>query len=152
MSKVEKLCEAYERFGQAIAVIPDDKVKNLCEMSMGVREFVSNARKNTPKPTPSQIAAGLEQGWRETPDLIQAVGAEWRLLVFKAWRDATSLAYPEFLAVEQQRLQKVIERGKIRTEAEFYRIRHEVDVLEGQPESQTELQRLYSLIDAYEAR
>lgn len=73
-------------------------------------------------------------------------------MVSKAWHDATLIAYPEFLAKEQQRLQKVIERGKIRTESEFYRIRHEVDVLEGRVDSQVELQQLYSLIDAYESR
>ncbi len=56
-------------------------------------------------------------------------------MVSRAWHDATLDAYPEFLTAERQRLQKVLERGKIRTEAEFYRIRHEVDVLEGQADA-----------------
>lgn len=45
MSKIEKLCDAYERFGQAIATVPDDKSKELSAMSAGVREFVSEAPK-----------------------------------------------------------------------------------------------------------
>lgn len=121
-------------------------------MSLGVRKFVSEASARVPKPTPSQIAVGLEQGWRETPELIQIISAQWRSIASQAWHDYTLAAYPEFLVKEQQRLHKVLERGKIRTEAEFYRIRHEVDVLEAQPESGVELQRLYSLIDAYESR
>lgn len=152
MSKIEKLCNAYEKFGQAIATIPDDESKALSRMCVGVREFVSGAREGTPKPTPSQVAAGLEQGWRETPQSIQRVAQEWRATVATAWHDATLLAYPEFLTTEQQRLQKVLERGKIRTEAEFYRIRHEVDLLEGRPGAHDELQRMYSLIDIYEKR
>lgn len=152
MSKIEKLCEAYEKFGLAIATFPDDTSKELSSLCTGVREFVSEARKQSPKPTSSQVAAGLEQGWRETPQQIQRVPTAWRSMVSKAWHDATLLVYPEFLTMEQQRLQKVLERGKIRTEAEFYRIRHEVDVLEGRADSQAELQRLYSLIDAYESR
>jgi len=152
MSKIEKLCDAYEKFGQAIATIPDDASKALSRMCVEVREFIAGARESTPKPTPSQIAAGLEQGWRETPQSIQRVASEWRATVSKAWHDATLLAYPEFLIAEGLRLQKVLERGKIRTEAEFYRIRHEVDLLEGQPGAQDELQRLYYLIDVYERR
>lgn len=152
MSKLEKLCEAYEKFGLAIATVPDDKAKALSSNSLGVRQFASEARARIPKPTPSQIASGLEQGWRETLELIQCISVPWRTMASQAWHNATLEVYPEFLAMERQRLDKVLERGKIRTEAEFYRIRHEVDVLEGRPESGVELQRLYSLIDAYEVR
>ena len=152
MSKLEKLCEAYEAFERAISDIPDVKVSKLCGPVGGIRKFVADARARTPRPTPSQIAAGLEQGWRETPSLIQGVEAQWRPILTKAWHDATRSAYPDFLANERQRLEKVIERGKIRTEAEFYRIRHEVDLLEGEADSTVQLNRLYALIDAYEAR
>jgi hypothetical protein len=152
MSKIEKLCDAYDRFARAIATIPDERVQELSVTSAGVREFVSEVLKRTPKPKPSQLAAGLEQGWRETPQLVQRVSIEWRALVSKAWHDATLLAYPEFLAMENERLQKVLARGKIKTEAEFYRVRHEIDVLEGLPKSLAILQRLYVLVDVYEGR
>jgi len=152
MSKLEKLCEAYEAFERAVSDIPDAKVRKLCNLAGGIRMFVAEARAKTPRPTPSQIAVGLEQGWRETPILIQGVEARWRPVLAKAWHDATLSAYPNFLANEQQRLKKVLERGKIRTEAEFYRVRHEVDLLEGETDSNIELNRLYALMDTYEAR
>jgi len=43
-------------------------------------------------------------------------------------------------------------RGKIRTEAEFCLVRHQIDVMEGKSELGDELKPLYALVDADEAR
>ena len=152
MTKVEKLCLAYEAFGRAIEAIPGDKASRLAKSSLGVRAFIAGAMSQTPKPTPSQIAAGLEQGWRETPILIQGFADEWRVKAAEAWLTATNGAIPEFLIKDQERMQKILTRGRIRTEAEFYRVRHESDLMEGQPHKAHELQQLYSLTGEYESR
>ncbi|MDM0039669.1 hypothetical protein QTH89_24725 [Variovorax sp. J22G21] len=86
------------------------------------------------------------------PEMFEGAKGEWQLTVNRAWHEATMANYPEFLAAEKLRLVKVLERGRIKTEAEFYRVRHEVDLLEGRPELHEELHKLYNLIDAYEAR
>jgi hypothetical protein len=150
MSRIEKLCVAYEQFGRALMEMPGDVPEAMVAMCTEIRGFVDAARERTPKPTPSQIAAGLEQGWREMLEFMSDVPRERRSAVATAWLAACEQAYPEFLAVEERRLARVLERGKIRTEAEFYRVRHEVDVLEGQPGKQSELHKFYALIDAFE--
>lgn len=152
MTKLEKLCAAYEAFGRAISDVPDTSANRLAQLSSGVRELVSDAFKRVPKPTPSQIAAGLEQSWRETPMLIQDIQPEWRAKVAEAWHTAAAGYYPEFLVKEEGRLRKIFTRGKIRTEAEFHLVRHEIDILEGAPGDATKLQTLYRLVDSFESR
>jgi len=150
MSKIEKLCKAYEQFGRLIAAIPDEKAKELA--GIDVRGFIAEVAKNHAGATPSQIAAGLEQGWRETPRLIGRVADAWRPAVAKAWTDATANEYPEFLTRERVQLQKILDRGKIRNGAEFYRVQHEIDVLTGRSALMAELQVLYALVEAYQSR
>jgi hypothetical protein len=151
-SKTEKLFAAYARFAQAIPGIPDEKAWELCQVAAGVPAFVAEVRSRDPKPTNSQITAGLEQGLREMPGLIGGVDIQWRGAVSKALHDAITAEYPEFLHLETARLEKVMARGKIRTEAEFYLVRHRIDVLEGEPELPEQLRGLYALVEAFEAR
>jgi len=151
-TKPEKLVAAYARFARAVSNIPDEKAWELCRVAAGVPAFVTEARTRDPKPTGSQIAAGLEQGWREMLDLVGEVDIQWRGAVSNALHDAIAAEYPEFLQLETARLEKIMARGKIRTEAEFYLVRHNIDVLEGEPELPEELRRLYALVEAYEAR
>lgn len=47
---------------------------------------------------------------------------------------------------------KVKARGSIRSKSELHLTRHQIDVLEGMPDQCAELQQLYILLDAYEAR
>ncbi|KQW45311.1 MULTISPECIES: hypothetical protein [unclassified Roseateles] len=152
MTKTERILAAYERFGVAIAEIPDRHAQTLHRVSSGAREFVAGARSLDPKSTTSQASAGLEQGLRETPELIQAIAPEWRSAVARAFYDALAHNYPEFLALESERLKRVLARAKIRSEAEYHRVRHEVDVVEGDPSRHGELNELYGLIDAFDSR
>ncbi len=121
-------------------------------MALGVRAFVAAACETSPPPTASAIASGLEQGLRETPLLIAEVASEWRKPISLALKQALIDQYPEFLEREEQRLQKVIDRGSIRTEAEFHLVRHHVDLLEGCQGKIHLLQQLYLFLEAYEAR
>jgi hypothetical protein len=152
MTRTDKLLAAYERFGAAISAVPDERAQSLHRTSAGVREFVADTLARHPEATSSQIGAGLEQGLRETPQLIQGISPEWRAVVSRAFQEALAQEYPAFIALEEERLNKVLARGKIRTEAEFYRIRHEIDVLEGDPSKHRRLEGLYALVNAYEAR
>ena len=152
MTKTDKLLAAYEHFGAAIAGVPDERAQDLYRTSAGAREFIADVRARNPKTTSSQVGAGLEQGLRETPQLIRGIAPEWRAFVSRAFHDSLIQEYPAFLVLEEEKLKKVLARGKIRSEAEFYRVRHEIDVLEGDPSRQSELVKLYALVDTFESR
>jgi len=118
----------------------------------GVPAFVAEVNTQGVKQTSSQIVAGLEQGLREMPALIDEVDVHWRAAVSKALHDAVAAEYPEFLHIEAARLEKVVLRGKVRTKAELHLVRHRIDVLESEPELPAELRRLYALVEAYQAQ
>jgi hypothetical protein len=152
MTKTDKLLAAYEHFGAAIAGIPDERAQSLYRTSAGARGFVADVRARHPAATSSQVSAGLEQGLRETPQLIQGIAPQWRAAVSRAFHDALMKEFPAFIGLEEERLKKILARGKISSEAEFYRIRHEIDVVEGQPSRHSELESLYALVEAFDAR
>jgi hypothetical protein len=151
-TKLDKLVAAYTRFGAGIAEVPDDWAQRLYRTASGLSEKVASLRTSGSGVTPSQLASGLEQGLRETPDIIACVGAEWRPLVSGAFRSAISAEYPEFYAKDQKKLERVVARGKIGSEAEFYLLRHHAETLEGDPEQEERLAATYALLEAYELR
>lgn len=150
-TKSEKLLAVYARFAQALSGIPDEKTWELAMVATGVPAFVVEVRSCDPSQTSSQIVSGLEQGLRDMPNLIGEVDTHWRAAVSKALHDALAAEYPEFLRVEAARLEKILARGKIRTEAEFHLVRHRIDVLEAEPELSEALRCLYALVGAFES-
>ena len=112
MTKTDRLLAAYEHFGAAIAGVRDERAQDLYRTSASAREFVADVRARDPKATSSQVGAGLEQGLRETPQLIQAIAPEWRAFVSRAFHEALTQEYPAFIILEEERLKKVLARGK----------------------------------------
>jgi hypothetical protein len=149
-TKSEKLLAVYARLAEAISGISDPRVQDLYRVATGAQEFIAQARLRDPKPT--QIAAGLEQGLREMSGSIGDIGILWRAEFSRALYQAVTIEYPEFLALDAQRLAKIMERGRIKTESEFYLVRHRIDIAEGEPEFAEELEKLYAMVGAYEAR
>jgi hypothetical protein len=152
LTKVDRLVAAYERLGEELTGIPDQRVQRLRSICLGVRSFVADAKSRDPSLRSSQIAAGLEQGLRETlTDLASTDDKQWRTRVVQASRLAITAHYPDFLAEDAEKFEKIRARGRIRTEAEFYLVRHQIDEAEG-AENQRLLGELYRLVDEYEAR
>ena len=147
-NKLEKLIAVYEHFGQEIEAVPDPWASKLAKQSKAVRAMVERTLGKEPGATRSQFASGLEQGLRDTPDFIAMISPSWRAQVAKALNRAVQTAYPEFIAKDAERLEKVRTRGRIRTESEYYLIRHQIDVLEG-TDSTGLLNELYMLADSF---
>jgi len=84
--------------------------------------------------------------------LLQSMSPEARKYAVQALATATSEHYPDFLIKDAERLAKIRERGSIRGEKEFRLIRQHVDLLEGEPSQNKELQLLYALVDRFESR
>jgi len=64
-------------------------------------------------------------------------------------REIFGREFPEYFAKIVASREKVIERGKIRSEDEYYLIRDYIDDLEGQPEPPELLKTLYMLVDSF---
>lgn len=58
---------------------------------------------------------------------------------------------PLFLIKDAEKLARTRARGAIRSENEYYLVRHHVDLLELRPHQEEELRQLYELIDCFEA-
>lgn len=149
-TKLDKLFAAYARFAEALIAIPDAKTQDLRRIATGVPQFVADVRQRLLKTTTSQITSGLEQGLREMPDIIGEIDAQWRWAVSIALHEAIAAEYPELLARDADRLKRILARGKIRTEAEFHLVRHQIDILESAPELSANLRNFYALVEAYE--
>ena len=147
-NKLEKLIAIYEQFGQEIEAIPDPWASKLAKQSNAVRTTVERSLCKEPGATRSQFAAGLEQGLRDTPDFIAMISPEWRAQVAKALNCAIQTVYPEFISKDAERLEKIRARGRIRTDSEYYLIRHKIDVLEGTSDTGL-LTELYKLADSF---
>lgn len=74
---------------------------------------------------------------------------EVRSAAISAYRDAIQAEYADFLEKDKQRLTKVLARGNVRTESEWYLLQHRVDEIEGVAEYEEELGLLYRMMDEY---
>jgi hypothetical protein len=146
--KLSKLVAVFDHFHNAIAQLDDPKAQRLVANWAGIRH-----RYIEPSGAPrSAFAAGMEQGLRETPELLQSMRPDARKCAVQALTSATSAHFPDFLAKDAERIAKIKERGSIRGEKEFYLVRHKVDLLEGEPSHAEELHLLYALVEKFESR
>jgi hypothetical protein len=148
-TKLQRLVAVYDRFHASLEELPGDVAA----------AFVSNWKSYRSRYVdipagvrPSQLAAGLEQGLRELPILIQPIDDDKRPGVSRALQEAIRSEYPEFLTLQQSRLSKILERNRISTESEFMLVRHIIDIGESQRSETENLRTLYGLIDAFESK
>jgi len=105
---------------------------------------------NKPPVKRSALVAGLEQGLREIPLLLSDLPEVERRLALKTFRRVVESNTAGFFKRDQEALDKIVARGKIKNEGEWYLIRHRVDEIEGNSPQSPQLTALYKLIVAYE--
>jgi hypothetical protein len=138
----------FDQFHGAIEVLEDPVAKRLVANWADVR---GNYVAPTEAPR-SALAAGMEQGLRETPMLLGSMRLEARKAANEALGAAIAAHYPEFLVKDAAQLEKIRLRGSIRGEREFHLVRHRIDILEAEPGWKEDLLQLYELLDRFEAR
>jgi hypothetical protein len=149
-SKYEQLSAVFERFHEELGKLPDERAAQLCaSWEKGKRWYADLLASR--QATRSQLAAGLEQGLRETPQILESMPPLYRQVALKALASALEAEYPAFLEQDQVRLAKIRARGSIRDESEYYLVRNRIDLLEGSGE-EAELVELYCLVDKFEAK
>lgn len=146
-TKFEKLYAVFDQFHLELAKVPDDRAAKLCSNWQLVKQ---NYHELLGKVQPSKLATGLEQGLRELPIVIESIAPEYQEQASEALRIALRTEYPDFLDGEKVRLAKIIQRGKIRGEAEYYLVRFHIDLLEGDATHNSDLAMLYKLADQFE--
>ncbi len=146
--KLSKLVTVFDHFHSLIARLDDPIAKRLVENWAGVRQqyvtLVGVSR--------STLASGMEQGLREMTILVQSMPPEARRRAVLALAEAISAHHAGFLAKDAERLAKIKARGFIRSENEYYLIRHQVDLLEVEPTREHELRVLYELVGGFEGQ
>jgi hypothetical protein len=96
----------------------------------------------------SEIAAGQLQFLREILHPSNRSGNEIDDALEKS-RIIFGREFPDFFAMIHAKRDKIIERGKIRNEDEYYLIRDLVDELEGEPGRSQLLNKLYMMVDEF---
>lgn len=152
-SKYDKLFAVFESLCAQLASIPDDNARRLIgsweTAKVQYAQWLSDPESGVTK---SKVAVGLEQGLRETPQRLQRVAPQWRTQAVVALQAAIENEFPEFAAKQRDALAKVLSRGSIRGESEFYLVRHEVERLEGTTGAEALLSSYYGLLEAFEIR
>lgn len=131
---------------------------NSHKSSPGFADFLENNLNNIKPGAPvhekarqSEIASGQLQFLREILHPSNRHGNEMDDALEKS-RIIFGREFPEFFAKLRAKRDKIIERGKIRNEDEYYLIRDFVDELEGEPDRSQLLQKLYLMVDEFGVR
>lgn len=90
--------------------------------------WVANDKFPAPK---SVIATGLEQGVNELPLFFEEMEPSLRETVFQTYYSALDEIVPDYQEKLSNRVQRILKRGKIKSESEFYLLRSRLDQIEG---------------------
>ena len=93
-----------------------------------IKGWVNDNKFPAPK---SEIAKGLEQGINDLSLLIDDLEPNFRSKAFSAFYQAVNSVNPDYFEKQNAKIQRVIKRGKIKTESEFYLLRNRLDRIEG---------------------
>lgn len=78
----------------------------------------------------TSLIGGLEQGLLELPNIISALPSELYERAYSSYKNALREGAPNLLEKVDATLQKVVDRGVIVSEQEFYLVRQAVETME----------------------
>ena len=146
--RFERLIKAFDRFHSELSDASDERLIRLRRTWFAYkREYPEALRQGVRK---QQLATGLEQGLRELPMLLRSMKPHVRRKAAAAYEAALASYAPEFIERDRDRLQRILDRNRIRGESEFHLVRNRIDMLEGRVPAPKELDRLYELVAAFE--
>jgi hypothetical protein len=148
-TRLAKLIAVFDRFYESITNASGDGAVEWVGYWDKLRPTYVNP---PPGVTRSQLSGGLAQGLLEMPLLFGDMPASERRVFSMAYKSAIEAEYPEFLQAQQDRLEKIVAKGRISNESQFYLVRHAIDLLEGDPARTDELSKLYRLVEQFERR
>ncbi|WP_432453757.1 MULTISPECIES: hypothetical protein [unclassified Agarivorans] len=138
----QKVLEAFSDIGsEQLAPIIEGFSKSIDQIKGWVND------NNFPAPK-SEIAKGLEQGINDLSLLIEDLEPNFRSKAFSAFYQAVNSVNPDYFEKQNAKIQRVIKRGKIKTESEFNLLRNRLDRIEGNGSHEEKI--ISKLVELYE--
>ena len=150
--KLEALINVYKELAEELGKLnsPDlEPLLNSWSVSLGQVNEIINNPDNAIKP--SQIASGFEQGLRDTHLMLGDLNAQYRSSAIDIFYKVVGLHLPSFFQKSKAQLDRIVAKGNIKNENEWYLVRHRVDEIEGQSNNEAELEVLNELLGKFEA-
>jgi len=148
-TKIRSITSALDRFHRNLADIPDKIARELVEHWQSMRPPHLSA---TPGVDTSALAIGLEQRLWDLTISVAAFAPDHRAFGARALLDAIETEYPAFLKDWQARLDRIMERGKIRNESDYSLVRAAMDMAEKDTVEPALLEKMNGMLEAFEIR
>ena len=148
-TKLDRLVKAYVELGNEFRDLDNPVLEKLAAPFLSVTNWLDEVNAKAKR---SALVGGLEQGLREVPTILTSsnLPVDVQRLAFKAYYHVVEKNIDGFFIKDLEKREKIVARGKIKSENEFYLIRNRVDEIEGEASFKIELSVLYKLIDDYE--
>ncbi|NHQ88425.1 hypothetical protein HA050_20195 [Iodobacter sp. HSC-16F04] len=152
VTKYDKLFAVFEELTKQLQLIPDEKLQVYVGFLIQMPEQFNQMLASNRGLTKSKMATGLEQALREVPEIFSNLKPAARLSALNAWNASIQKEFPEFAEKSKEKIARILIRGHIKNEPEYYLIRSEVDALEGVEAQDSVLKQYYSLIEKFEVK
>lgn len=150
-TKFTQLVNAYGQLGFELRTLGSASLTELADTwDEALKQMHAMLGEKSPPYTRSVMVGGLEQGLRDTPAFFSSLPEVQRHAALTIYRRVIEAHVPDFFKRDQDVLLKVLARGRVKNENEWYLLRHRVDEIEGEPSHALELERLYTLLGDYE--
>ncbi|MGZ3331903.1 MAG: hypothetical protein ACXU9Z_07630 [Gemmatimonadaceae bacterium] len=93
---------------------------------------------------------GLRMAQGDLVGLIQAATSVQRRALDRVLREQTGTSLGSLLERQFEQVRRLLQRGKLTSEQQYYLVREHVELIADDPEHATALPELYALLDQYE--
>jgi hypothetical protein len=148
--KLESLVNVYKELAEELGKLNSPELEPLLNgwsVSLDQVNKIISHPDNAIKP--SQLASGFEQGLRDMHLILGDLNAQYRSSAIKVFYKIVGLHLPSFFQNSKAQLSRIVAKGRIKNENEWYLVRHRVDEIECQPNNEAELAVLNELLGKF---
>jgi hypothetical protein len=151
-SRFDVYSTIHDRFNDELLKCNDPQAAMLAQNWIDAKaKFANWLNDPMKKVSRSSMVSGMEQGLRDMLILLGSFPIPARERLIKAFRPILQEEAPDFLSGDAAKLIRIVKRGRLRNESEYYLVRHRLDEIEGHDEHRAETTVLVGLLDSFEA-
>ena len=151
-SRFDVYSVVYDRFNEELLKCDDPRAamyaQNWIDAKAKFAAWLTDPEKKVRR---SSMANGMEQGLRDTLIVLEGYPSPIRERLTEAFQRILKEEAPDFLSGDSARLMRIVKRGRLRNEREYYLVRHRLDEIEGREAHRDETIVLMRLLDGFEA-